>query len=298
MAKGGSGTLSHVAILIDYENLHWSMKNYYGCSLPLDDLTRGLRGVAAEHGTLCLAYAFADFDTEEFHGLPGQLLKRGIEPQYVLGKLTPDGHRKNAVDIEMSVAAVEMIFTRPDITTFVFATGDRDMLNATRRIHAYGRTVHAVASDRAMSADLKRFANRFTSLEELFHLRRPAARSGDAPAPETTLEDVVTRLEGLEQSRLPFVGLKYFIENHFADDKESAYRAVNQAIADGLIQTYQVPNPYGSFPVTACRINRDHPRLPTLLGQQANPAAWRPAARNLQIGVSFLNKPDEGTGGQ
>lgn len=272
-------SLSHVAVLIDYENIHWSTKNIYGCGIPLDDLTQGLRGVAAEHGTLCLVHAFADFDMEEFHGLPGQLLKRGIEPQYVLSKLTPDGHRKNAVDIEMSVAAVELIFTRPDITTFVFATGDRDMLSAIRRIHNHGRTVHSVASERAMSADLKRFSNRFTSLEELFHLRRPAGENGEVPhAPEPSLEDVIARLEGLEQSRLPFVGLKYFIENHFPDDKESAYRAVNRAIADGLIQTYQVPNPYGSFPVTACRLNRDNPNLQPILGNPVQPGVWRPGA--------------------
>lgn len=265
--------MSHVALLIDYENIHWSLKNLYGCGVPLDDLAHGLRAVAAEHGTLCLAYAFADFDHEEFHGLPSQLMKRGIEPQYVLSKLTPEGFRKNAVDIEMSVSAVELIFTRPDITTFVFATGDRDMLNATRKIHHHGRMVHAVASDRAMSADLRRFANRFTSLEELLNIRRPPLDAQDAnERTEQTIQDVIWRLDGLEQSRLPFVGLKYFIENHFPEDKETAYRAVNRAIADGLIETYQVPNPYGSFPVTACRLKRSHPVIQSIL--EARPAAY------------------------
>lgn len=267
--------MSRVAILIDYENIYWSVKNFYGYTVPLDHLTRGLRSVAERHGTLCLAHAYADFDTEEFHGLPGQFLKRGIEPQYVLSKLTPDGHRKNAVDIEMSVAAVELIFTRPDITTFIFATGDRDMLNAIRRIHAHGRSVHAVASERAMSADLRQFADWFTSLEELFSVRKPTPDGNELENPaEPTVEEVVMRLEGLEQSRLPFIGLKYFIENHFAEDKDSAYRIINQAIADGLIQTYQVPNPYGNFPVTACRLNREHPVVRPLLGHAMPPVTY------------------------
>lgn len=67
---------------------------------------------------------------------------------------------------------------------------------------------------------------------------------------------VVERLREAERRGMPFVGLSWFCSNLLAPyDRVAAFRSVNQAIREGLIERYAVPNPQRpSFPTAAIRV--------------------------------------------
>ncbi|MCL6451588.1 MAG: NYN domain-containing protein, partial [Acetobacteraceae bacterium] len=94
-----------VAILIDYENIHWSLKENYGLVLPLERLIDALRQVGSGIGGVVLTQAYADFDNREFQGLQSELQRRGVETRHVFSKNYVNGTRKNAADVEMSLDA-------------------------------------------------------------------------------------------------------------------------------------------------------------------------------------------------
>lgn len=248
-------------ILIDYENIYWSMKQQYGQPPDLDKLVQGLRELGEQRygsGPICLMQAYADFDHEEFRGLLSDLQRRSVEPRHVFSKNYEDGTRKNAADIEMSLDALELMYTRPDVECFILVCGDRDMIQVIRKLRARGKVVHVVAVEKTMSKDVQSFANYFTTTEVLL---------GIAPPQMHDMELMIRRLDSAEYGK-PFVGLKYFLRilsgSEIVDRK--TYELVNQAISEGIIETYKVPNPKDElFPTTACRLNREHEAVRRLL---------------------------------
>lgn len=250
---------SKAVIFMDYENIYWSMKRQYNQVPEPGPLIDGLREWASRYGYVCLMQAYADFDNEEFHGLLSELQRRSVEPRHVFSKNYDDGTRKNAADIEMSLDALELMYNRPDVATFVLVCGDRDMIQVIRKLKGRGKQIYVTAVEKAMSKDLIAFANGFTTVETLLGVTSPVGLSPDI---------IVRRLHGMEGS-MPFVGLKYFMKVLSGSDysDQRVYDLVNKAIAEDIIRTYQVPNPHDErFPTTACRLNLEHDLIKRVLG--------------------------------
>ncbi len=241
-------------VFMDYENIYWSMKQQYGTSPDVVKLISSLRELGEQKhggGPVCLMQAYADFDHEEFRGLLSDLQRRSVEPRHVFSKNYDDGTRKNAADIEMSLDALEMMYNRADIDVFILVCGDRDMIQVIRKLRARGKLVHVVAVEKTMSKDVMSFVNFFTTIETLLGIVPPAMHD---------LELMIRRLDSAEFGK-PFVGLKYFLRVLAGSDivDRKTYELVNQAISEGIIETYKVPNPKDElFPTTACRLNREH----------------------------------------
>lgn len=255
------GTQVKAVVFMDYENIYWSMKQQYGMIPNPDRLIASLRELVNqrhESGPICLMHAYADFDHEEFRGLLSGLQRRSVEPRHVFSKNYEDGTRKNAADIEMSLDCLEMMYTRDDIELFVLVCGDRDMIQVIRKLRSRGKMVHVVAVEKTMSKDVMSFVDHFTTVEVLL---------GISPPSQYDLEQMVRRLDSCEFGK-PFVGLKYFLRVLAGSDivDRRTYELVNQAIADGIIETYKVPNPKDElFPTTACRLAREHDVVRRLL---------------------------------
>ncbi len=250
-------------IFMDYENIYWSMKQQYGVAPDLDRLITSLREMGERgSGQVCLMHAYADFDHEEFRGLMSDLQRRSVEPRHVFSKNYEDGTRKNAADIEMSLDALEIMYTRSDIDTFVLVCGDRDMIQVIRKLRARGKQVHVVAVEKTMSKDVMSFVNQFTTIEALLGMLPPAMYD---------MEMMIRKLDSAECGK-PFVGLKYFLRILAGSDivDRKTYELVNQAISEGIIDTYKVPNPKDElFPTTACKLNREHELVKRVLGEKA-----------------------------
>lgn len=255
------GTQLKAVVFMDYENIYWSMKQQYGMLPNVDRLIASLRELVGQRheGPVCLMHAYADFDHEDFHGLLSELQRRNVEPRHVFSKNYEDGTRKNAADIEMSLDCLEMMYTRDDIDLFVLVCGDRDMIQVIRKLRSRGKMVHVVAVEKTMSKDVMNFVDHFTTVEALM---------GISPPTQHDLEQMVRRLENCEYGK-PFVGLKYFLRVLAGSDivDRRTYELVNQAISDGIIETYKVPNPKDElFPTTACRLAREHDLVRRIMG--------------------------------
>lgn len=99
---------------------------------------------------------------------------------------------------------------------------------------------------------------------------------GGARTPLGQLADLVKSLEKAEQRPgFEFVSLKWFRDlflpaeaHEWAASSTARHEALRQAINDGIVLTSKVPNPKApAFPVTAIRLNRQHPEFVAILGE-------------------------------
>lgn len=250
--------VNNVALFVDYENVYWSLKNNYTLIIQPGRLIDLIKQEAQREGQVVLASAYADFDQPEFKGLQTDLQRRSVEPRHVFSKSFPEGIRKNAADIELSLDALELMYTRDDIDTYVLVCGDRDLIQLIRKLHTRNKRVSVIGVGRTTSNDLIMFADAFTDIETLLgispnrRLLRPSDQS------EGEMIALIQRLDALQSGNLPFVGLKMLINRLLAGigDPQSL---INHAISEEIIAIYPVPNPHKpEFPTTAVKLNPEH----------------------------------------
>jgi hypothetical protein len=244
----------NIVVLIDYENVHWSLKNCYGRAPEPGRLVESIRALAQSRGAVTLLLAYADFDHIEFKGLQTDLQRRSVEPRHVYSITSEDGRRKNAADIELSLDALELVYTRDDIDSFMIVCGDRDMIQVIKKLHARRKQVHIVGVERTTSKDLRQFADTFNSIECLLGIE-PGREAVSVPSEFVFL---IRKIDAMEQSRMAFVGLR-LVTNRVLNGISDPQGLISRAINEGILETYKVPNPENEdFPTTACRLMRDH----------------------------------------
>ena len=123
----------YAAVFIDFENVYYFLKNHFADPPDLNDyvleLVRRLRDTLLERGLDCLVInAYADF--ERLPSAPqGGLYLAGVLTRNVLGT-----DHKNAADMQLCIDALEVHYTRPEISTFVLVAGDRDYIPLLRHL--------------------------------------------------------------------------------------------------------------------------------------------------------------------
>ncbi|MBN1447951.1 MAG: NYN domain-containing protein [Bacteroidetes bacterium] len=144
----------YAAIFVDFENVFYYLRNAYADLPDLTEYTlellRNLRNYLEQelHLQPIVRFAYADF--ERLASAPlGSLYLMGIEIRNVLG-----AQHKNAADMRLCIDAMQTLYTRPDIRTFVFVAGDRDYIPVIQHIQTQARTVKAVAFRGNLSGDL------------------------------------------------------------------------------------------------------------------------------------------------
>lgn len=144
---------SYAAVFVDFENVYYFLKNHFHDPPDLNDyvlgLVRKLRETLAQQGLDCLVLnAYADF--ERLATAPqGGLYLMGVSTRNVLGT-----HHKNAADMQLCIDALEVLYTRPDIGTFVLVAGDRDYIPLLQHLRRQARQVLVAGFREATSGDL------------------------------------------------------------------------------------------------------------------------------------------------
>ena len=205
----------------------------------------------------------------------------GIEPRYVPTLEEGD----SPVDLVLSLDALQHALEVPGVGTVVVATSDPGLRELIVRLRGLGRETILVGPEADTSPELASAADRFLSVEDLLARRwgtparhdEPApipftpARGNGAPAPapfdpKTYDWSKFIRLMAELEGRLAFVGLKYLNQkvlnrhNCGFDDRGRRQDLINFSIDDGVLETYSVDNiGDNADPVSACRLNRDHP---------------------------------------
>jgi uncharacterized LabA/DUF88 family protein len=261
---------SQAVLLIDYENVHWTMVREYHLEPEISKLLEALKNEACKYGPLTMTVAYADFDNEDFHGLQSQFQRNNVETRHVFSKTYEDGRRKNAADIEMSLDAWELAKERQDLQTFVLVCGDRDFIPVVRRLQQKGKTVHIIGLRVSTSKDLENFVGgKYTAVEELLGIipaKRAAAPAQAAPVDEAiSIETIIAKLDAAEK-RLKFVSVSHFLNSIVEGNFSAKSLAFNKAAEQGLIDLHQIPNPKNPLhPTKCCRLKRDNPRVAELL---------------------------------
>jgi uncharacterized LabA/DUF88 family protein len=143
----------YAAVFIDFENVYYFLKNHFHDPPDINDYTleivRKLREKLADEGLDCLVLnAYADF--ERIPTAPqGAFYLTGVSTRNVLGT-----DHKNAADMQLCIDAMEVLYTRPDIGTFVLVGGDRDYIPVLQHLRRQARKVVVAGFREAVSGDL------------------------------------------------------------------------------------------------------------------------------------------------
>ncbi|SFQ71977.1 NYN domain-containing protein [Hymenobacter arizonensis] len=143
----------YAAIFIDFENIYYFLKNHFQDPPELNDyvldIVGTLRKQLHEKGLDSLiSYAYADF--ERLATAPqGALYLMGVSTRNVLGT-----DHKNAADMQLCIDALEVMYTRPDIGTFVLVAGDRDYIPLLQHLRRQARQVLVAGFRESVSGDL------------------------------------------------------------------------------------------------------------------------------------------------
>ena len=232
----------YAAVFIDFENVYYFLKNHFQDPPDLNDyvldIVRTLRERLSERGLDCLiSYAYADF--ERLATAPqGALYLMGVSTRNVLGT-----DHKNAADMQLCIDALEVMYTRPDIGTFVLVAGDRDYIPVLQHLRRQARQVLVAGFRESVSGDLLQNigADHFLDARELL-------------APE--------RMEQLENRRTTRLQLA-----------EDGRRQREQGLPNGPTARA------GADPETLARAVYAGPKPPGAVLRSAAPVAPRPAAR-------------------
>lgn len=150
-----------VALLIDFENLVLGLQN------PSDELELPIEPdllirLGEESGPVVVAQAYADWRKNTFNRHQQSLYSRGIELVHVLGR-----GLKNAVDLKLAVDAIELVYERPYIGTFVLVSGDRDFIHVLKSLRKNNKRIIGVSPERCASEDLANLCDRFVTYSDL-----------------------------------------------------------------------------------------------------------------------------------
>ena len=214
----------YAAVFIDFENVYYFLKNHFHDPSDLNDIcldiVRTLREQLSAKGLDSLiSYAYADF--ERLATAPqGALYLMGVSTRNVLGT-----DHKNAADMQLCIDALEVMYTRPDIGTFVLVAGDRDYIPVLQHLRRQARQVLVAGFRESVSGDL---------LQNIGSAQFIDARDLLAPGRVEQLEKRRTdRQRTLEESRR--------LREQGTSGVPSA--AILAARADGVGEAAAVPSP-------------------------------------------------------
>ena len=161
----------NAALLIDFDNVTMGIRSDLGHEL------RNLLSSDIIKGKVAVQRAYADWRRYPQYIVP--LAESSIDmimaPAYGSSK-------KNATDIRLAVDAIELVFTRPEIGTYILLSGDSDFASLVTKLKEYGKYVIGVGIRESSSDLLVMNCDEYYSYNALAGL----VKSGDE---ETTKRD-------------------------------------------------------------------------------------------------------------
>ena len=141
-----SGTPIHhhpnAALLIDFDNVTMGIRS------DLQTELRNLLSSAIVKGKVAVQRAYADWRRYPQYIVP--MYESSIDLIYAPAY---GSAKKNATDIRLAIDALELVFTRPEIGTFILLSGDSDFSSLVIKLKEYGKYVIGVGI-RESSSDL------------------------------------------------------------------------------------------------------------------------------------------------
>jgi len=193
--------LRYCAVLVDFENIYYTLANGFEGEDSLDEsavdeqalddaveMLSNLRVRLREkyNSIMAIGRSYADFDRVGGDA-QRQLQLLAFEPRFMIAS-----RQSSSSDILLSIDAMEMLLTRPELDMFVIVGGDRDYLPVVRRIREHLKRVVLVGFKDSTSGDLRQVVGEenFIAAERLL----PPEAVPESANPEA--EESETRGEG------------------------------------------------------------------------------------------------------
>jgi len=146
MSPANLGTQQHhapnAALLIDFDNVTMGIRS------ELQTELKNLLSSDIVKGKVSVQRAYADWRRYPQYIVP--LAESSID---MIMATAYGSAKKNATDIRLAVDAMELVFTRPEIGTFILLSGDSDFASLVTKLKEYGKYVIGVGI-RESSSDL------------------------------------------------------------------------------------------------------------------------------------------------
>jgi uncharacterized protein (TIGR00288 family) len=235
-AHGAPQNAPNAAMLIDFDNVTMGIRS---------DLQGELKNLLSSDiikGKVAVRRAYADWRRYPQYIVP--LTESSIDlifaPAYGSAK-------KNATDIRLAIDAMELVFTRPEIGTFVLLSGDSDFSSMVIKLKEYGKYVIGVGIRESSSDLLVMNCDEYYSYNALAGL----VKSGDDEStrwdPDALVTEAITRMKRngdvMRSDRLKQVMQEIdssFDEKNLGHPKFS--RFVQDASHKGLLRSTKLDN--------------------------------------------------------
>ncbi len=262
----------HAALLIDFDNVTMGIRS---------DLTKELKNLLNSDiikGKVAVQRAYADWRRYPQYIVP--LAENSVDlifaPAYGTSK-------KNATDIRLSIDALELVFTRPEIGTFILLSGDSDFSSLVLKLKEYGKYVIGVGIRESASDLLVQNCDEYYSYSALTGLTRAGEEEVTPLDPWECAEIAVQRMadnnDVMRSDRLKQVMLE--LDPNF-DEKALGFtkfnRFLQEAATRGLLSLKKLEN--GQFEVAPFSGERAEGDEETPPAAASAPAAEEPQQRD------------------
>jgi uncharacterized protein (TIGR00288 family) len=231
----------NAALLIDFDNVTLGIRS---------DLTKELKTLLNSDiikGKVAVQRAYADWRRY---------------PQYIvsLSEASIDlifapafgSNKKNATDIRLAVDATELVFTRPEIGTFILLSGDSDFSSLVLKLKEYGKYVIGVGIRESASDLLIQNCDEYYSYSDLAGLSREVEAPSVARDPWELSREAVAQMarsgDVMRSDRLKQVMQQ--LDSNF-DERDAGFsrfsKFVVEAAQRGMLQATKLEN--GQFEV-------------------------------------------------
>ncbi len=243
----------NAALLIDFDNVTMGMRS---------DLSKEFRKLLDSdiiRGKVTVQRAYADWRRYPQYIVP--LSENSIDlifaPAYGSSK-------KNATDIRMAIDGMELIFTRPEIGTYILLTGDSDFSSLVLKLKEYGKYVIGVGLQESSSDILVQNCDEYYSYTNFAGLQK-TTEAGDRTSldpwmlVEKSVKLMSDRGDVMRSDRLKQVMRELdpqFDEGKFGFSKFS--RFVTEAASRDLLKLRKADNgQYDIFPTSGSKSGGD-----------------------------------------
>ncbi len=168
MARGGIEMAREVAAFLDLNNVYWGLFDSYGAK-PEEMIMNIIDRIwdTYKDYKVRLFYAYADFGRDP--RIQTEIQSKRVTTKHVLGSRYLN---RNAVDIELSLDALETLMKFPEIECYAIASTDKNMIPLINRVKYYGKSVHLFYLESFIAEDspLLDYADEAISVEWLLGL--------------------------------------------------------------------------------------------------------------------------------
>lgn len=236
-----TGRAPNAALLIDFDNVTMGIRS------DLQNQLRALLNSEIIKGKVAVQRAYADWRRYPQYIVP--LSEASID---LIFAPAFGSNKKNATDIRLAIDALELVFTRPEIGTFILLSGDSDFSSLVLKLKEYGKYVIGVGLRESASDLLVQNCDEYYGYNELTGLTREGEMEHARRDPWELVVEAVTQMkkEGdvMRSDRLKQV--MQSIDPNF-DEKDAGFSRFSKFLVEasqrGLVQVAKLEN--GQFAV-------------------------------------------------